>query len=218
MDTLLEQKYEEAQANKENALTEPTMTTGTGDTCIETKGSKHYDHHGLLGGKARSSLAASVYHASGYLPQYDGAGRAHTSTIHQQNGNGSHHRQARVNLPEHSSYEDRPAPLRSKSHYANNRGSIARHSYSTSLSLGLDGSGESPSENNPVALEKNTKDSRINEQRFDTMGVTTADFHQQRPNPNNAWHHGQVDDLFKDIAEQEAEYMIVRKRQNTKTA
>ncbi|KAL9124983.1 MAG: hypothetical protein Q9217_005752 [Psora testacea] len=212
-DNTSEAKRETAQANKENTLIEATIEGSTTDNRITTKG---FTRDGLLAGKARSSLAASVYHASGYLPQYDGAGRAQTSTLHQQNGNQSSYRQARVNLPGRSSYEGRPTPLGSKSHYAN-RGSTSRHSDSTSLPVGLEGSSESSSRKHGSISKVDTKDSAGDKGASNTIAAIKTDRRKQHSYPNNAWHHSQVNDSSKANPEQDMEYMIVRKRQKTKT-
>ena len=176
------------------------------------------DHDGLLAGKAASSLASSAYHASGYLPQYDGAGKAHTSTVHQQHGVPISHRQAKVNLPHRSSYDEHPSLGGTRNGRASfdSNSSYDKRSHWTATPFGLDGSGESPSKNEgPTGAPKDKGKGKQKE--FDTMGVTRADFDQQRADPNNAWHHGQVTDLFNEIAEEENAYMITRMRQNTKT-
>ncbi|KAL9099635.1 MAG: hypothetical protein Q9163_004894 [Psora crenata] len=215
--TMLQQKREDIQANKENTCNETSLEGETSGSGIPGKGVPIDDHNGLLSGKARSSLAAAIYHASGVLPQYDGAGRAHTSTIHQQKGNQCAHRQARVNLPGRSSYEDRPFPLGSKSHNAN-RGSISCYSKSTSLSLALDGSGESPSKKQEFISNGDPKNRTHDEERVNILGVTTANPDQRHPNHNSALPQGHMAGVANDIPERETEYMTVRKRQNTKTA
>lgn len=177
---------------------------------------------GPAAGKAASSLAASGYHATGFLPQYDGAGRAHTSTIHQQHGVPASHRQARVNLPQEGSYADRPIPLDARSHTANCDPGFFQ-SQQTSVSsktFGYDGSaddvpwGDITAE---TAYAYNDPHGKGKQKEFDSMGVTKEDFNHQRPDHKNAWHRGQVTDLFNEIAEEEDTYMKTRLRQNTKT-
>ena len=215
-DIRAENQRTQPQAKKEDTLAEAALAGAICDDLPTSQGPIADEHHSLLPSKARSSLAASLYHASGYLPQYDGVGKAHTSTIHQQNGNQYSHRQARVNLPSSSSYEYSSVPL---SHRIQDVDSVVTPSDRKKLSrsFGLDGFNGSPSKKKGSVSKTDTKRPHAAKEAFDTMGVTPADFNEQRPDHKNAWHIGQVNDLFEEIAEQEAEYMKVRKRQNTKT-
>ena len=206
------------EANKENNFADII----TNATMQDSNLTANEFARGPVAGKAASSLAASGYHATGFLPQYDGAGRAHTSTMHQQHGVPASHRQARVNLPQEGSYADRPAPLGARSHNANRdpRSLPNQDPSASSRTFGYDGSADdAPWADNTAetAYGYNNPNTSGQQKEFDTMGVTKEDFNHQRPDHKNAWHQGQVTDLFREIAEEEDSYMRTRLRQNTKT-
>ena len=209
------------EANKENAADKRSSATVLHDSLSSHNRLPYTDRYKALAGKAASSLAASAYHANGYLPQYDGAGRAQTSNVHQQHGVPVAHRQAKVNLPQCSSYGNRESSQNasSSSTSLNSRPTCNKGADLSSMSFGLDGSGDatSKSEDSSSALDTNSGKWKRKQKVFDTMGVTKADFDQQRADPHNAEHHSKVTDLFNEIAEEEATYIATRKRQNTKT-
>lgn len=97
---------DDMEANKENAPSErlsgATIIEGGSDST-----SLQVDNHArVLPSKAQSSLASSSFQAMGFLPQFDGAGRAQTSNVHQQHGISSLPRAAKVNLPRASTSSD----------------------------------------------------------------------------------------------------------------
>ena len=218
MNTILRDGSTVMKMKKENTAVPRSTTAVLGDSLSNLNRLPVVDKNSLLAGKAASSLAASAYNASGYLPQYDGAGKAHTSTVHQQHGVPVSHRQAKVNLPHRSSYDEHPTShgLKSYNASAESTESHNKHTHWSSTPFGLDGSEDTTSASEGYTTASQWK-GKGKQKEFDSMGVTRADFDQQRADPNNAWHHGEVTDLFNEIADQENAYMTTRKRQNTKT-
>ena len=104
-------------AKKENAGMEALQVTSPTDSPKKVNQFEASEHQNILTAKAPSSLAASDYQARGFLPQYDGEGKAQATTLKQQHGVPAFHRQARVKLPLSSSYDDRPTPISSRSAY-----------------------------------------------------------------------------------------------------
>ena len=221
-DIAVKDTFLDMEANKENATAEPHSAKVLYDSLSNHNRLSSTDRSQALVGKAPSSLAASAYHANGYLPQYDGAGKAKTSTVHQQHGVPVAHRQAKVNLPQRSSYDNQPSSQDTRSYPASSNShpsSYNRDADWRSISFGLDGSGDAPSksENTLPTSDNNSSEWKGKQKGFDTKGVTKADFDLQRADPHNPEHHSKVTGLFNKIAEEEAAYMATRKRQNTKT-
>lgn len=104
-----------ASSNKENAGVEAMQASSRVDSKEKVEPFEANEYQNILTAKAPSSLAASDYHARGFLPQYDGEGKAQAATLTQQHGVPAFHRQARVKLPLSSSYDDRPTPISRKS-------------------------------------------------------------------------------------------------------
>ena len=107
----------ETSANKENAGAEALQVTSQPDSITKVEPFEASEHQNILTAKAPSSVAASDYHARGFLPQYDGEGKAQATTLTLQHGVPAFHRQARVKLPLSSSYDDRPTPISGRSAY-----------------------------------------------------------------------------------------------------
>ena len=99
------------EANKENAPSQrlsgvTIIESGSDSTSLQVD-----NHDRVLPSKAQSSLASSSFQAMGFLPQFDGAGRAQTSNVHQQHGIPSLPRAAKVNLPRASTSSDHSSTL-----------------------------------------------------------------------------------------------------------
>ena len=162
--------------------------------------------------KAQSSLASSTYQAHAHLPQYEGAGKARTSSVYREQGNQP---LPHVRLPSEDSYIDRE--YTSKASYIPTQGpsaSTASTTYHNPVNFGYDGGRDSP----PPKATANSKDQQSTNTEFDLMGVTLADYEHQRGDTNNAWHHGAVDDFFQDLREQELETIASHQRVNTQSA
>ncbi|KAG8527750.1 uncharacterized protein KY384_007904 [Bacidia gigantensis] len=202
-------------SNKENEAGQLLNPTAPKISSLETMSLPISEHHGLLPSKAASSLASSSYHASGFLPQYDGAGKSQTSNVHQQHGASTSHRQAKVNLPSSSSYESAVTPLGEISHNQV-RGSLSSQSKQTlrisrpPVPFGFDGSADELS-----GTAVNDNQSKPNPST--AAQITEADYLQRRADPNNDQHYKEVDAFFNKIAEEEKDTMARRLRQNTKT-
>lgn len=164
--------------------------------------------------KARSSLASSTYQAHGYLPNFDGASKAHTSSLYHDQTN-QPPSPVRVNLPSPAFYGGRQ-DLRTSSTRQFLGGSSAKKlsaPYHVPVNYGFDGGSDAPVAKNDATC----KDKQAEHKDFDYMGVTPDDYETHREDPNNAWHQGAVEDFFQDLAEQESELMS-RQRVNTQSA
>ena len=164
----------------------------------------------LAASKAQSSLASSTYQAHGHLPQFDGAGKAHTSSVYREQGIQP---LPQVRLPSEVSHSDR--------HYANETSSnqISGPSvrtasiYHKSVNFGYDGGRDSP----PPKTTGNMNDQSVRPP-FDYKGVTLADYENQRGDTNNAWHHGAVEDFCQDVRGEEPKEITFHQRVNTQSA
>ena len=166
--------------------------------------------------KASSSLAAPTYHAQGYLPSYDGVGKARAASICRQQPHRVSRKKLRVHLPLSSSHN----PSEDFSDLSNKDGPSDRASQSISpcympRSFGYDGNGE------PVSDDKSNTTKGKPVEKDDPSAVhtdvTTADFDYHRPDHDNEWHRGAVNDFFRDLHEKEVKNMMARQRENTKT-
>lgn len=201
-----------------------TASYGYGSTGITSSGAYHADSRpassalqtranpGLAVSKAQSSLASSTYQAHGYLPQFDGAGKAQTSSVYRDQGIQP---LPQVRLPSEKLYGDRQdasATASNQIHGPSTR--IGSTAYHNTVNFGYDGGRDSP----PPKATNIPKDEKSSNQAFDTKGVTLADFDSKRENPSNAWHHGAVDDFFQDVREQEQKVIASHRRVNTQSA
>ena len=202
-----------SESNKENTPAPNLSGTTFTDKSTEFEPLPISDHHGLLAGKAPSSLAASTFHASAFLPQYDGAVRAQASSLKQQHGLGASQPKAKVNLPQGSSYSEPKSPLGTRSHNIVSSSNSNQRSWSSSF--GLDGSGDEPPKQDD-GLRNTGNAAKGKQKEFDTRGLTEADFAQHRPDVKNMEHYQEVNKFFDDIHDQEQEYMARRLRENTK--
>ena len=165
----------------------------------------------LAVGKAQSSLASSPYQAHGHLPQFDGAGKAQTSSVYREQGIQP---LPHVHLPSETSYSDKKSPGDTSDHRVNGPSAYtASSTYHSSVNFGYDGGRDSPPLKNPNT-PKDPKDKQPSKPAFDTMGVTQADFDKQRESTNNAWHQGNVKDFFQDLREKERLIIAHHQRAN----
>ncbi len=163
--------------------------------------------------KAQSSLASSTYQAHGYLPQFDGAGKAHTSSVYREQGI---HPLPQVRLPSEALYAERKHAAEASCNQVH--GSIPytnSTTYHNPVNFGYDGGRDSPP---PKKTSNVPEDQQSNLPAFDLMGVTLADYENQRGDTNNAWHHGAVDDFFQDLRKQESQTIASHQRVNTQSA
>lgn len=58
----------------------------------------------------------------------------------------------------------------------------------------------------------------INDPNFDYKGVSAADYEIQRPDPDSAWHQGEVEDFFQDLAKEENAEILFHRRVHTQSA
>ena len=155
--------------------------------------------------KAIASMAATAYHAQGFLPSYDGASKAQAASIHRHQSPRASQNRPRVNLPrpwsQNESYDH-------SSHSNNSR-------YRPGI-FGYDGS-EEPVADDKTDLKATTFEAR-NNNSTDRKEVTNDDFDHHRPDHDNEWHRNSVNNFFKDLHEKEVKYMMARQRKNTKTA
>ena len=166
----------------------------------------------LAVGKAQSSLASSTYQAHGYLPQFDGAGKAHTSSVYREQGIQP---LPQVRLPSEISYGDRQYTAETSSHQIQGPNAYtASTTFHDSVNFGYDGGRDSP----PPKTTNVPKDQQSTRPAFDSMGVTLADFDNKHEDTNNAWHHGAVEDFFQDLREKELRTIASHKRVNTQSA
>ena len=162
--------------------------------------------------KAQSSLASSTYQAHGHLPPFDGAGRAHTSSMYREQRN---QQLPQVRLPSEDSYNDRQHTTEASSDQNQGPGArILSRVYHNQVNFGYDGGRDSP----PPTTAANSKDQQSTRPAFNYMGVTLADYENQRGDTNNAWHHGAVDDFFDDLRGRELETIASHQRVNTRGA
>lgn len=144
--------------------------------------------------KVPSSLASSSYQAHGYLPQLDGAGRAHAASLHQHQGNEPLSQQVRVSLPSFTSYAgsktaSTPSAYQDPNEPSSNNSTAA---YLTPVSFGYDGGSDAkPSTSNDASKAPSQSHAE-----FDRMGATAADFEIQRESPHTGQHYGEVEDYF----------------------
>lgn len=82
------------------------------------------------------------------------------------------------------------------------------------VNFGFDGGSDAPA---PEKNDAPTSNQHTNP-NFDYKGVTTADYEIQRPDSNNEWHRGEVEDFFRDLAEKEQKEMSDHNRADTKRA
>ena len=166
----------------------------------------------LAVGKAQSSLASSTYQAHGYLPQFDGAGKAHTSSVYREQGIQP---LPQVRLPSEALYSDRQH-IAETSRYQNHGPSAytASTTYHNPVNFGYDGGRDSP----PPKTTKVPKDQPSTRPVLDYMGVTHADYDIKREDTNNAWHHGAVEDFFQNFREHELKTIASHQRVNTQSA
>ena len=164
--------------------------------------------------KAQSSLASSTYQAHAHLPQFEGAGKAHASSVYR--GQGIQHL-PQVRLPSEDSYKytDRQSTAEASSNRIHSPSTrTASTIYHNPVNFGYDGGRDSP----PPKATVNSKDQQSTRPAFDSMGVTLADYEIQRGDTNNAWHHGAVDDFFQDLRERELKTIASHQRVNTQSA
>ena len=162
--------------------------------------------------KAQSSLASSTYQAHAHLPQFEGAGKAHASSVYRGQGT---QRFTQVRLPSEDSYTDRQYTTETSSNRTHSPSTrAASTTYRNPVNFGYDGGRDSP----PPKATVNSKDQQSTRPAFDSMGVTLADYENQRGDTNNAWHHGAVDDFFQDLRGRELETIATHQRVNTQSA
>lgn len=210
----IEEDYAKQEADKENAA------SGLRNRVIGTKAGLKMSmgHPDITISKAPSSLASSTYQARGYLPQYNGASKAHASSIFYQDRHQVPPQQARVNLVGEPSYKNGPDPIGTtrKQVYSNTGSHNTTSGHLGSVNFGFDGSEDFPPRSDDAA--STAKANQPDRPDFDYKGVTTADYTRQRPDPNNAWHHGTVQDFFDDLGEKEFKKMMLHQRVKTKRA
>ena len=162
--------------------------------------------------KAQSSLASSTYQAHAHLPQFEGAGKAHASSVYREQGN---QRLPQVRLPSEDSYIDKQYTIEASSNRIHSPSTrTASTAYHNPVNFGYDGGRDSP----PPKTTVKSQDQQSTRPAFDTMGVTLADYEIQREDTNNAWHHGAVDDFFQDLRVRELETIASHQRVNTQSA
>ena len=119
--------------------------------------------------KAQSSLASSTYQAHGYLPQFEGAGKAHTSSVYRDQGIQP---LPHVRLPSEASYSQKKhATGTSSDQIHDSNSNNAPTPYHNSVYFGYDGGRDSP----PPKTTNVPKDQQPTRPEFDFMGVTPAD-------------------------------------------
>ena len=162
----------------------------------------------LAASKAQSSLASSTYQAHGYLPQFDGAGKAHTSSVYREKGIQP---LPQVRLPSEDFYGNKEHTIQTS--IEQNHGPSAHPAlatYHNPVSFGYDGGRDSP----PFKAPHTQTDGQSSHLAFDFMGVTLDDYENQRGDTNNAWHHGTVDDFFNNVREKELRVIASHQRAN----
>ncbi len=168
--------------------------------------------------KAISSMAANTYHAQGILPSYDGAGKAQAASLYQHQSHRASHNRPRVHLPlpsaQSHSYDSSDQPKRSAAHDRSSHGTNSRY---MPVMFGYDGS-EEPAGDDDKGGTKTDRPGEKRDESTDHKEVTNADFDNHRPDHDNEWHRGTVNDFFRDLHEKEVKWMMARQRKNTKTA
>lgn len=161
--------------------------------------------------KAQSSLASSTYQAHGYLPQFDGAGKAHTSSVYREQGIQP---LPQVRLPSESLYGDRQHAAGTSYNHNHSpstyTATAATTTYHNPIKFGYDGGTDSP----PPKSKVDPQVQQSGRPAFDFMGVTLADYEHHRGDTNNKWHQGAVDDFFQDLREQELREIASHQRIN----
>ena len=199
----------------QTAVNSSTSTSYT----IESMTTKSSQEPSVLNAnKTNSSLASSAYNASGYLPPYDGMGKERAAFIYQRQLKQKPDRKPRVNLPASSSHA-RPDQSDERS---DQRRSMSQALYNVDVRrmpaiLGYDGSEDPLPEDDSTRLKGKGKE-KVDCSSSDYKDVTSADFDHHRPDHDNEWHRGAVNDFFRELHEKEVRYMMARQRKNTKTA
>lgn len=163
--------------------------------------------------KAQSSLASSSYQAQGYLPQFCGAGKAYTASLCGDRIDQAPPSTVRVNLPPHTSYEGNSNKTERGSYQAYQGADVHGVStkYHAPITFGFDGGADAPPAKTAMA-------NSINDPNFDYKGVSAADYEIQRPDPDSAWHQGEVEDFFQDLAKEENAEILFHRRVHTQSA
>ena len=171
----------------------------------------------LAANKANFSLASSAYHAHGFLPHYEGAGRDRAASIHQQKSGQYSQKRPRVNLPASSS----DAPQEHSGDGFNRRQSVDLTPRSAETryiptTFGYDGSEDPlPNDDGPGSKSKGKEKEQSS---FDYEDVATTNFDQHHPKRDNECYRGAVNDYFRDLHKTEVRRMIARRRKDIMTA
>ena len=158
--------------------------------------------------KALSSMAATNYHAQGYLPSYGGAGKAQAASVYRHQTHAVSTRRPRVHLPlasshtQSSDFSDQTKQQRSHDH-SSQQGTTSRY---MPIMFGYDGSEEPATDDkHDLSQENRSQEEKGGERSADRKEVTTADFDNHRPDHDNEWHRGAVNDFFRDLHEKGSE-------------
>jgi len=228
-------------ASKENLKQQVHKSRKVVNTDLPASNSLASNPSEFLTSKAPSSLASSTYQAYGQLPQYDKSTVAETEIRRQGDFEPRVkrvHAEARMGeealqeggrsethaVEEHCKYGSRAEPTDPG---FLSRPRVLRSDLSDCQSISalnkflFDGGADSPlpkSKNNPKTTQENN-----NQAGSGSKIANPADFDRQRPDPNNTWHTGDVEDLFNEIRENDEMQMTTRKRAkarriNNKTA
>lgn len=205
---------EQQSENKGNDASNNHGMRGNGlyaDNGTSSSASLSKSNPNLAVGKAQSSLASSTYQAHGYLPQFDGAGRAHTSSLYREQ---NMQPLPQVRLPSEALYGDRQHTAETSRNQIHEPSAYtASTTYHNPVNFGYDGGRDSP----PPKTTNVPKDQQSTRPAFDHMGVSLADYDDNnREDPNNAWHHGLVEDFFQNLREEELKTIASHQRVNTK--
>ena len=165
----------------------------------------------LAASKAQSSLASSTYQAHGHLPQFDGAGKAHTSSVYREQGIQP---LPQVRLPSEVSHSDRHYANETSSNQISGPSVRTASTYHKSVNFGYDGGRDSP----PLKTTVNTNDQQSVRPAIDYKGVTLVDNENQRGDTNNTWHHEAVEDFSQDVRGAELKKITFHQRVNTQSA
>ena len=164
--------------------------------------------------KAQSSLASSTYQARGHLPQFYGAGKAHTSSLHHEHfsqpPSGAH-----VNLPSGNSYDSRRASFAPDAHeYVISESHTVPSIYHLPVSFGIDGAGDST----PVKHDSPGKLRQQVNPTYNSNGVTTAKNENKCHDVNVFQHYGGVNKVFEDPDAKKYVQLSSRRRTKTQSA
>lgn len=163
--------------------------------------------------KAQSSLASSSYQAQGYLRRFGGLGKAYAASLYGDQIDPGPISPVRVNLPPHTSYDEKPPKSVEADYQAGQVPCV--HNVSTNhhlpVAFGFDGGADSPPPKKGLANSSN-------DPNFDYKGVTVADYEIQRPDPDSAWHQGEVEDFFQTLAKEEETEILSHRRVHTQSA